>query len=428
MNTTDRLPFPYRPEAEVAAALLQGLRGALDWAAVAARATPWVHAVRAQPAPFWAMESLLREYPISSAEGLALMRLAEALLRVPDAETAVALTADQLGRADFRAHDGEGPHRMLASLSASAIALSKKLLPDSVQPPGLLQRLGAKTVVAATVRAIQLLGRQFVLGRSIQEALAEADAQRRAQAGLRFSFDMLGEGARTESDAERYLAAYAHAIDTLAARGTAPTPDAGRRHLHQAERAVLALRRRAARPCVRGAGAACAAADRPGRGRQPEPDHRRRGKRPAGAVAGPVRAAGARRGADAPAVGRLRLAVQAYQTRALDVVDTVAGIARRRGCASWCGWSRAPTGTARSSARRKPACRATRCSRTSTTPTCRTWPARRRCWRGRRRSTRSSPPTTPAPSPPSCSWRRRRARPSSCSACTAWAKACTARC
>jgi hypothetical protein len=101
MNTTDRLPFPYRPEAEVAAALLQGLRGALDWAAVAARATPWVHAVRAQPAPFWAMESLLREYPISSAEGLALMRLAEALLRVPDAETAIALTADQLGRADF---------------------------------------------------------------------------------------------------------------------------------------------------------------------------------------------------------------------------------------------------------------------------------------------------------------------------------------
>jgi RHH-type proline utilization regulon transcriptional repressor/proline dehydrogenase/delta 1-pyrroline-5-carboxylate dehydrogenase len=64
-------------------------------------AAPWVQAVRDNPPPFWAMESLLKEYPISSAEGLALMRLAEALLRVPDAETAIALTADQLGRADF---------------------------------------------------------------------------------------------------------------------------------------------------------------------------------------------------------------------------------------------------------------------------------------------------------------------------------------
>jgi RHH-type proline utilization regulon transcriptional repressor/proline dehydrogenase/delta 1-pyrroline-5-carboxylate dehydrogenase len=62
----------------------------LDWAAAVAAATPWVEAVRAHPAPFWAMESLLREYPISRPEGLALMRLAEALLRVPDVETAVA--------------------------------------------------------------------------------------------------------------------------------------------------------------------------------------------------------------------------------------------------------------------------------------------------------------------------------------------------
>ncbi|MCA0243875.1 MAG: L-glutamate gamma-semialdehyde dehydrogenase [Proteobacteria bacterium] len=213
-----RLPFPYRPEAEVVSELLAGLQGRLDWARAAAAATPWVHAVRAHPAPFWAMESLLREYPISSAEGLALMRLAEALLRVPDAETAVALTADQLGRADFSGGgDGDGPHRMLASLSASAISLSKKLLPEGGDPPGLLQRLGARTVVAATVRAIQLLGRQFVLGRSIDEAMAEADAQRKAQPALRFSYDMLGEGARTEADAERYLASYRHAIDRIAA-------------------------------------------------------------------------------------------------------------------------------------------------------------------------------------------------------------------
>src|SRR6185369_2141479 len=141
-----RLPSPYRNEIEVLDALLTPLARALDWAAAAAVAAPWVQAVRDKPAPFWAMESLLREYPISSAEGLALMRLAEALLRVPDAETAIALTADQLGKAEFDAKSSDGPHRMLASLSASAIAMSKKFLPDADGATGLLKRLGAQTV------------------------------------------------------------------------------------------------------------------------------------------------------------------------------------------------------------------------------------------------------------------------------------------
>ena len=220
-----RLPFPYRPEAEAVQRSLAVLEGRLDWAGVLAGAQPWVHAVRDKPAPFWAMESLLREYPISSAEGLALMRLAEALLRVPDAETAVALTADQLGRAQFEG-GGDGPHKMLASLSASAIGLSKRFLPDAEGQSGLLSRLGAKTVVGATVRAIQLLGRQFVLGRSIGEAMDEAAGQRKDAAGsLRFSYDMLGEGARTERDAERYLASYRHAIQSIAGGRVASSPE-----------------------------------------------------------------------------------------------------------------------------------------------------------------------------------------------------------
>ena len=223
MNTP-RLPFPYRPEAEAVSAALAALQGRLDWADVLAAARPWVQAVREQPAPFWAMESLLREYPISSAEGLALMRLAEDLLRVPDAETAIALTADQLGRADFDGAAEGSPHRMLAQLSASAIALSKRFLPEAENPPGLLQRLGSRTVVAATVRALQLLGRQFVLGRTIQEAMAEADAARRAQPVLRYSYDMLGEGARTEQDAERYLASYRGAIEAIARGRVAASP------------------------------------------------------------------------------------------------------------------------------------------------------------------------------------------------------------
>ena len=231
-----RLPYPYRPEVDVVEAALATLTGQLDWAQVIRAGRPWVESVREKPAPFWAMESLLREYPISSAEGLALMRLAEALLRVPDVETAIALTADQLGRAEFDADSVvDGPHKMLAGISASAISLSKKFLPEADGEGGLLKRLGAKTVVAATVRAIQLLGRQFVLGRTIAEAMDEAQDQRKAMeaarrgagnaaSGLRFSYDMLGEGARTEHDAERYLASYANAIAAIARGQVAASP------------------------------------------------------------------------------------------------------------------------------------------------------------------------------------------------------------
>jgi len=219
-----RLPFPYRAESRALRPMLAALGAGFDWSAATQRARPWVRSVREHPAPFWAMESLLREYPISSAEGLALMRLAEALLRVPDTETAIALTADQLGKADFDAASG-GPHKMLASLSASAIALSKKFLPEAEAEAGLFKRLGAQTVVAATVRALQLLGRQFVLGRSIQEAMSEAASQRKSQPRLRFSYDMLGEGARTEADAQRYLASYRNAIQAIAGGRIAGDPE-----------------------------------------------------------------------------------------------------------------------------------------------------------------------------------------------------------
>jgi RHH-type transcriptional regulator, proline utilization regulon repressor / proline dehydrogenase / delta 1-pyrroline-5-carboxylate dehydrogenase len=215
-----RLPTAYRPESEIVEHRLQGLDRALDWAAVAAQARPWVQAVRENPPPFWAMESLLKEYPISSAEGLALMRLAEALLRVPDAETAIALTADQLGRADF----DDSSDATLARLSSAAIALSKKFLPDAGEEPGLVARMGAKTVVAATLRAVALLGKQFVLGQTIDEARKVAANSRKTSPRLSYSYDMLGEGARTEADAQRYLQSYANAIATIAKQGVADSP------------------------------------------------------------------------------------------------------------------------------------------------------------------------------------------------------------
>ncbi len=206
-----RLPNPYRPEADIVSQRLGQLANALNWAQAAAAAAPWVQAVRQNPPPFWAMESLLKEYPISSAEGLALMRLAEALLRVPDAETAIALTADQLGRADF---DRSGD-KTLARLSSTAIAMSKKFLPDGHEPSGLFVKLGARSVVAATLRAVQLLGRQFVLGQSIAEAMDEGVSARKKNPNQRFSFDMLGEGARTARDGQKYLASYQNAIQAI---------------------------------------------------------------------------------------------------------------------------------------------------------------------------------------------------------------------
>ncbi len=212
-----RLPNPYRLEADVVKAHLHSLGDALDWAAATVAAKPWVESVRANPPPFWAMESLLKEYPISSAEGLALMRLAEALLRVPDVDTAIALTADQLGRADFAGGD-EKSAKAMARLSSSAIGLSKKFLPAADGTGGALSKLGARAVVAATLRAVQLLGKQFVLGQTIHDAMDEAQSAKKKQSGIRFSYDMLGEGARTELDAQAYLASYTNAIHSIAAR------------------------------------------------------------------------------------------------------------------------------------------------------------------------------------------------------------------
>ncbi len=215
----NRLPTAYRPEGEIVCARLAVLEGALDWASAAAQAAPWVLAVRENPPPFWAMESLLREYPLSSAEGLALMRLAEALLRIPDADTAIALTADQLSRADFEGAADGASGGALTRLSSAAISMSKHFLPDSdgATQPGLLAKLGAKTVVTATLRAVQLLGKQFVLGQTIEEALDVA-ARERKKGNISFSYDMLGEGARSQDDADIYLASYSNAIKSIAAR------------------------------------------------------------------------------------------------------------------------------------------------------------------------------------------------------------------
>jgi RHH-type proline utilization regulon transcriptional repressor/proline dehydrogenase/delta 1-pyrroline-5-carboxylate dehydrogenase len=170
-----RLPSPYRLESDVLDTLLARLDG-LDWASASADGVRWIEQARAAKPSGFAMETLLREYPLSTAEGLALMRLAEALLRVPDAETAMALTADQLSRADFR---------RLAVVAGHAVQpghrLVQKMLGEDGQKAGFFARMGAKAVVAATVRAVQLMGKQFVMGETLDEALSDARKQRKAQ-------------------------------------------------------------------------------------------------------------------------------------------------------------------------------------------------------------------------------------------------------
>lgn len=208
-----RLPSPYRDETEIASRCLDRVITRLDWPAVVSVGRPWITRVRAHPPAYWALERLLHEYPISSAEGLALMRLAEALLRVPDSETAIALTADQLGRADF-AQAGDS---LLARLSGTALEVSRRILQEEADGAGLLSRLGAQAVVAATLRALQLLGQQFVLAEDMAHALDRAQSARRQHPATLHSFDMLGEAARSEEDAQRYLAAYHDAIARIAA-------------------------------------------------------------------------------------------------------------------------------------------------------------------------------------------------------------------
>jgi len=152
-----------------------------------------------------AVEEVLRGWPLSTREGLALMALAEALLRVPDDATADALIAEKLAEGDWSKH-AEG---WASAASAWALAIGSRLVAPGETIGGVLapmaRRLGVPAVRTAARRAVRLMGGQFVLGETIEDALSRAG---RAPAGTRHSFDMLGEGARSGADARRYLAAY----------------------------------------------------------------------------------------------------------------------------------------------------------------------------------------------------------------------------
>ena len=152
------------------------------------------------------MQDMLREFALSTKEGLALMVLAEALLRVPDAETADKFIEDRLGQGNFIHHETKSS-AFLVNASAWALGLSARVIQPGETPQGtigrLANRLGVPAIRAATRQAMRLMGSHFVLGETIKAALERAHAH---SAGCtRYSFDMLGEGARTAADADRYF-------------------------------------------------------------------------------------------------------------------------------------------------------------------------------------------------------------------------------
>src|SRR4051794_3899463 len=218
---------PYAPDDEIIAArLLQSAHlGAEQDARIDTIATRLIEAIRTSDHRLGGVEDMLREFALSTKEGLALMVLAEALLRVPDPRTADRFIEDKLGEGDFVHHETRSS-AFLVNASAWALGMSARVVQPDETPQGtigrLAKRLGLPAVRAATRQAMRLMGSHFVLGETIEAALARAHSA----GALRYSFDMLGEGARTAADAERYFNSYSSAIDAIGrAADDRPLPD-----------------------------------------------------------------------------------------------------------------------------------------------------------------------------------------------------------
>ncbi len=192
------------------------------------RASAYIQAIRSSQGGLGGVEDFLREYGLSTREGLALMVLAEALLRVPDGRTADKLIEDKLAAARFDDSDGGKSDTWLVSASSWALGVTSRLLHPGEEPntvlSALVKRMGMPAVRTATRQAMRVLGHQFVLGETIKAALERARSQEAK--GYRYSYDMLGEGARTADDAQRYFRSYANAIEAIGAKaGAKPLPE-----------------------------------------------------------------------------------------------------------------------------------------------------------------------------------------------------------
>ncbi len=180
--------------------------------------------VRARRRDTGGLDAFMHEYDLSSQEGVALMCLAEALLRIPDDDTAEALIRDKIAEADWQRHLGDS-ESLFVNASTWGLMLTGKVVRLEERWKGdvsglfgrVINRVGEPIVREAMTHAMRIIGRQFVMGRTIDEAIKRGvEAERK---GYRHSYDMLGEAARTMADADRYMASYGNAIDRLGAAG-----------------------------------------------------------------------------------------------------------------------------------------------------------------------------------------------------------------
>ena len=186
---------------------------------IRSRARTLVERVRAERSRASGVDALMKEFALSSEEGIALMCLAEALLRIPDRDTADRLIRDKLARGDWRSHLG-GSESLFVNAATWGLVVTGKFARSQASARGLagaltgiLERLGEPVIRAATKAAMGFLGDQFVLGETIDGALTRA--RRNETRGYRYSYDMLGEAAMTMADADRYQAAYVEAIHAI---------------------------------------------------------------------------------------------------------------------------------------------------------------------------------------------------------------------
>ena len=217
-------------EGECVAALLAQADAVLgDGQAIAATAAGLIEAIREKQRYRAGITALLNEYSLSSREGVVLMCLAEALLRVPDKITADRLIRDKLGSGDWRSHVGNS-QSLFVNASAWGLLLTGKVVrlqeEDTESAWRMLRRTagraGEPALRAAMRLAMKIMGTQFVLGTDIASALDKA--REREERGYLYSYDMLGEGARTSAHAHEYLLAYREAIDAIGKRAGAATP------------------------------------------------------------------------------------------------------------------------------------------------------------------------------------------------------------
>ncbi|MES2857668.1 MAG: bifunctional proline dehydrogenase/L-glutamate gamma-semialdehyde dehydrogenase PutA [Pseudomonadota bacterium] len=204
--------------------LAQAAQPEADRVEVQATAAELVRRVRARAPEQGVVEAFMRQYDLGSEEGVLMMCVAEALLRIPDQSTADALIRDKLGDANWRRHVGQSDS-LLVNASTWGLLLTGKLvnLSDATQRDvhgafgRLVGKLGEPVIRTAVRQAMKIMGHQFVMGRTIGEAL---DRSRKGDnAAYRYSFDMLGEGALTGADAARYLEAYRQAIHAIGRTG-----------------------------------------------------------------------------------------------------------------------------------------------------------------------------------------------------------------